>query len=225
MLNIVNFMYSQHSCLRRFLCCGFGAVALWSAGAASAVAEQESLNPNYFYFFNGKTVGNWGLTLGDQGNWAMPVQQNQQESADKQLEISRADYQQKDDAINLKWSRAKGTGQFAIFGAPIDLSQLENVAALTMEIKLIKKPKAGVTLAMDCGYPCRGEISIHKMLREMKTNQWTLFPIPINCFSTKGADLSKIVSPILLASEAPLEIQIANVRLELLPEGAPTCAT
>lgn len=203
---------------------GSGLLACLLLLCSSVTAQQASLNANHFYFFNGQTVGGWGLTLGDQGNWVMPVQGNQAQSADKQIELSRADYQQSGDALRLKWSRNKGKGQFAIYGSPIDLSKLENSVALTMEIKIIKKPKTSVTLGMDCEYPCRGELSIHKMLREMKTDEWTLFPIPINCFSTNGADLSKINSPFMLASEGVFEIEIANIRLELLPEGAPTCA-
>jgi beta-glucosidase len=191
----------------------------------SVAVQSKELNANYFYFFDGKPIGGWGLTLGDEANWVLPVNGDVMVSAGKQIEFSRADYKGSGDAIHLKWSRAKGKGQFAIYGSPINLIQLENRAALTMEIKIIKKPKASVSIGMDCGYPCRGEVNIHKMLREMKTDEWIMFPIPINCFAVKGADLSKVNSPILIASEGQFELQIANIRLELLPEGAPTCAT
>ena len=201
-----------------------GALACLLLSTPSTMAQQKALNANYFYFFDGKVVGGWGLTLGDQGNWVMPVQSDSAQSVDKQIEIRRADYQHSGDALHLKWSRNKGKGQFAIYGAPVDLSKLENKAALTMEIRIIKKPKTGVTIGMDCGYPCRGELGIHKMLRDMNSDEWILFPIPLNCFSTNGADLSKINSPIILASDGVFEIEIANIRLELLPEGAPTCA-
>lgn len=191
----------------------------------SVVVQSKELNAHYFYFFDGKPIAGWGLTLGDEANWVLPVNDDVKVSAGKQIEISRADYMGSGDALNLKWSRSKGKGQFAIYGSPINLTQLENRAALTMEIKIIRKPKASVSIGMDCGYPCRGEMNIHKMLREMKTDEWIMFPIPINCFAIKGADLSKINSPILIASEGQFELQIANIRLELLPEGAPTCAT
>lgn len=191
----------------------------------SVVVQSKELNANYFYFFDGKPIAGWGLTLGDEANWVLPVNDDVKVSAGKQIEISRADYKGSGDALNLKWSRSKGKGQFAIYGSPINLTQLENRAALTMEIKIIRKPKTSVSIGMDCGYPCRGEMNIHKMLREMKIDEWIMFPIPINCFAIKGADLSKINSPILIASEGQFELQIANIRLELLPEGAPTCAT
>lgn len=191
--------------------------------AVTGLSQAKELNANYFYFFDGKPIGGWGLTLGDEENWVLPVNTSPMDSAGKQIKISRADYQKKDDALNLKWSRSKGKGQFAIYGSSIDLTQLANMAALTMEIKILKKPKAGVSIGMDCGYPCRGEMNIQKMLREMKTKEWITLPIPINCFAVKGADLSKINSPIIIASEGQFELQIANIRLELLPKGAPTC--
>jgi hypothetical protein len=187
-------------------------------------SQDQTYNPNYFYFINGSALGGWGLTLGDKGNWVMPVQADVADSADKQITLMRADYQQSGDALHLKWSRSKGKGQFAMYGAPIDISKLENTAALTMEVKVIKKPKSTVSIAMDCGYPCRGEMNIQKMFRGLDIGKWTTFPIPLNCFSTRGADLSKINSPIIIASDDQFELQIANIRLELLPEGTPTCA-
>jgi hypothetical protein len=191
----------------------------------SVVVQSKEFNANYFYIFDGKPIAGWGLTLGDEANWVLPVNDDVMVCAGKQIEISRADYKGSGDALNLKWSRSKGKGQFAIYGSAINLTQLENKAALTMEIKIIRKPKTTVSIGMDCGYPCRGEMNIHKMLRDMKTDEWIMFPIPTNCFAVKGADLSKINSPILITSEGQFELQIANIRLELLPEGAPTCAT
>jgi hypothetical protein len=204
---------------------GAGSLTIALLLLVSVVVQSKEFNANYFYFFDGKPIAGWGLTLGDEANWVLPVNDDVMVSAGKQIEISRADYKGSGDALNLKWSRSKGKGQFAIYGSAINLTQLENKAALTMEIKIIRKPKTSVSIGMDCGYPCRGEMNIHKMLRDMKTDEWIMFPIPINCFAVKGADLSKINSPILITSEGQFELQIANIRLELLPEGAPTCAT
>lgn len=190
-----------------------------------ALANEQKLNSNYFYFFNGNTVGAWSLVLGDQDNWMLPVNTPNAESEGKQIELSRTDYKDKGDALNLKWSRKKGQGNFAIYGPPVDLSALENRAALTMEIMIKRKPKGSVSLGMDCGYPCRGEITIHGMLRKLDIDKWTTFPIPINCFSANGLNVSKINAAFMLSADKPFEVQIANIRLELLPEGSPTCAS
>jgi hypothetical protein len=188
-------------------------------------AQDKTLNPNYFYFFNGATIGNWGLILGDQDNWMLSVTGSSAESAGKQIELSRTDYKGQGDALHLKWSRKKGLGNFAIYGPPIDLSALESRAALTMEIKVKKRPKGTVSLGMDCAYPCRGEITIHNMLRKFELDEWTTFPVPINCFSANGLDVSNINAAMMLVADQPFEVEIANIRLELLPEGSPTCAS
>lgn len=188
-------------------------------------AQNEALNPDFFYFFNGKTQGNWQIILGDEDNYMLAVTTDSAESAGKRVSLSRADYQATGDALSLKWSRKKGRASFALYGANVDLSALEDKAALTLELKVIKKPKGTISLGMDCSYPCRGEMNIHKMLRDFELDKWTTFPIPINCFKAKGLDLSKVNAPILLSADQPFEIEIANIRLELLPEGAPTCAS
>ena len=191
----------------------------------TSLAQHTDLNPDFFYFFNGKTQGNWQIILGDEDNYMLPVTSDNGESAGKRMSLSRTDYQATGDALNLKWSRKKGRASFALYGANVDLSALENKAALTFELKVLKKPKGTVSLGMDCGYPCRGEMNIQKMLRDFEVDKWVTFPIPINCFKAKGLDLSKVNAPILLSADQPFEIEIANIRLELLPEGAPTCAS
>lgn len=184
---------------------------------------NNKVNPDFVYFYNGKTYGSWGLSLGDQANWMLAAKGLNAQSQDGQVTMTPATYKQANDAVNLKWSRKKGKGQFAIYGNTINLQAIEHNAALTMEIKVINKPKAGVTLGMDCGYPCRSEIHIHKTLRAFPKNQWQTFPIPLNCFSSKGLDVTNINGAFILATEKQFEVEIANVRMELLPEGTPTC--
>lgn len=196
-----------------------------SALLAQNSAQNKTYNANYFYFFNGFTIGQWGMILGDEDNWMLPVSGDAEQSAGKRLALSRAKYHTQNDALNLKWSRKKGQASFALYGPPIDLSTLENQAALTLEIKVIKRPKGYVSIGMDCGYPCRGDMKIHKMLRDFPLDEWTTLPIPINCFSNAGLDLSKINAAFMLSADQPFEVEIANIRLELLPEGAPSCAS
>ncbi|MGL1957783.1 MAG: putative glycoside hydrolase [Colwellia sp.] len=188
------------------------------------VKKKNSVNTDYVYFRDGKALGSWAVTLGDETNWNLRLKGNTGESSNKQLKSSPATYKVANDALNLKWSRKKGKGQFALYGQPIDLSNVENIAALTMQVKVIKRPKKGVLLGMDCGYPCRGEMNIHKMFRELPKGEWVTFPIPINCFSAQGLDTSKINGPLLISTDGKFEIEIADVRIELLPEGTPTCA-
>lgn len=186
-------------------------------------AQQTQLNPKFVYFYNGQATPAWSLTLGDSGDWTSAIKQLKGTSSDGQIEAKPAVYSRENDAIHLSWSRRKGKGQFAIYGNGVDLSEIEHRAALTMEVKVIKKPKKSVTLGMDCGYPCRAEIHVHKMFRSLPKGEWVTFPVPLNCFTAKGLDPKKINGPLVLASDGRFEIQLANIRMELLPEGAPTC--
>lgn len=189
-----------------------------------AVKKKKSINTDYVYFRGGKALGSWGVTLGDEGNWSLRLKSNTGESTNKQLKSAPATYKVANDALNLKWARKKGKGQFALYGQPIDLSKVENIAALTMEVKVIKRPKKSVQLGMDCGYPCRGEINVHKMFRELPKDEWVTFPIPVNCFVAQGLDTSKINGSLLIATDGKFEIEIADVRIERLPKDAPSCA-
>lgn len=189
-----------------------------------ASANNTDLNPNHSYFVDGQTVGSWGVVLSDENNWMLHVKEKEGASAGSRVKMTRADYKGKDDAISLKWGRKKGKASFSLYGPAIDLSSLADRAALTMEIKVKKKPKGGVTIGMDCGYPCRAELNIQKTLRQLKIGEWTTYPIPINCFAAQGLDLKKINAIFMLSTDKPFEAQVANIRLELLPVGAPTCA-
>lgn len=194
-----------------------------SQQAPQEVNQPAKVNTDMVYFYQGKTYGSWGLSLGDNDNWVLPATGLSATSAANQLTMTPAIYKKGNDAINLKWSRKKGKGQFAIYGSEIDLTNVEHRAALTMEIKVLNKPKKGVTIGMDCGYPCRSEIYIHKTLRELPKGKWQTFPIPLDCFSAKGLDVSKINGVFVLATEGKFEVELANIRMALLPEGAPTC--
>ncbi len=112
-----------------------------SQKAPQEVNQSAKVNTDMVYFYHGKTYGTWGLSLGDNDNWMLPVTGLNATSAADQLTMSPATYKKADDAINLKWSRKKGKGQFAIYGSAIDLTNIEHRAALTMEIKVLNKPK------------------------------------------------------------------------------------
>ncbi|MCF2948764.1 hypothetical protein L0668_11650 [Paraglaciecola aquimarina] len=186
-------------------------------------ANEQNLNSKYSYFVDGEPVGNWAVVLSDEDNWMLSVPEKEGVSAGNRLKMTRTAYKEKDDAVALKWGRKKGKASFSLYGPAIDLSELANRSALTMEIKVKKKPKGTVSLGMDCGYPCRGELNIQKTLRQLKISEWTTYPIPIDCFAAKGLDLRKINAIFMLSTDKPFEAQVANIRLELLPEGAPTC--
>jgi hypothetical protein len=86
------------------------------------------------------------------------------------------------------------------------------------------KPDKDVTFGMDCGYPCRSEMHVSAMLKDLKKDEWTTFPIPLNCFTKEGLDIKKINGPVVISTEGRLGLTITNIRLQKLPEGEKGCA-
>lgn len=184
---------------------------------------EAKLNPDFFYFVGGKIIGSRGFTLGDPGKWGLNMKGVEGESATGKLKVKPDDFQTENDALNLKWSKKNVKGELGLFGPATDLSPYKDLAALTFDVKVNSKPRESVKVGMDCGYPCRAEYEVGMILRKMKKKTWTSLPIPLNCFKENNFDHTKISGVFLINTEGKLDLSIANIRLEKLPEGAKTC--
>lgn len=183
-------------------------------------------NPTFFYLDNGQLVGSWGLMLGDPSDWALGIQNREGKSKSGKLSLTPSDFKGKGDAIQATWdARKKDVATLSIVGPTIDLSAFKDVAALTMDIKVDKRPSKAVSLSMSCTWPCRGEVQIRKLLTEFPVGEWFSLPVPLNCFKGEEEfDLSKISGPFTLGTEGKLDISITNIRLERMAEGDKGCA-
>jgi len=192
----------------------------------AADAAKPAINPNFVYMHDGQPVSGWGLQLGDPENWATPVDASRKaKSASGKISIEPIDFKATGDALKISWSPRKAVkGVFAIYGSAIDLSKFENEGAIVFDMKMDMKPDKDVTFGMDCGYPCRSEMHVSAMLKDLKKDEWTTFPIPLNCFTKEGLDIKKINGPVVISTEGRLGITITNVRLQKLPEGEKGCA-
>lgn len=203
----------------------FSACVCWFQTALAAEGKP-ALNPNFVYLNEGQAVAGWGIQLGDPENWSMPVDSSRKaKSASGKVSVEPADRADKGDALKISWSsRNNSRGNFSVSGAPIDLSKFENEGAIVFDMRMDMKPDKDVIFAMDCGYPCRGEMHVSKILKDLKKDEWTTVPIPLNCFTKEGMDLKKLSGPVSIGTDGKLGITIANVRLQKLPEGEKGCA-
>lgn len=193
-------------------------------GTAATPTSQLQLDPNFFYFFNGEILGGRGFTVGDAKNWSVPVVDLKAESASGKLTVRPDDYLGKGGALNAVWSAKKTNGQLALYGPPLNIAAVKDKAALVVDMKVNRKPSDTVTFSMDCEWPCRGNFQAAHILRKMPIKQWAALPIPLNCFRGETFDLSKINGIFLLSTEGKMDISLANIRLERLPEGSSGCA-
>ena len=211
--------------IKTFFCAVF--FSGWCAPLAQAAdAAKPAVNPNFVYMHDGKPVSGWGMQLGDPENWATPVDANRKaKSASGKISIEPIDFKATGDALKISWSPRKAVkGVFAISGSAIDLSKFENEGAIVFDMKMDMKPDKDVTFGMDCGYPCRSEMHVSAMLKDLKKDEWTTFPIPLNCFTKEGLDIKKITSPVVISTDGRLGLTITNIRLQKLPEGEKGCA-
>jgi hypothetical protein len=184
---------------------------------------DSQLNPNYIYIYKGEPL-NRGISLGDPDNWSLSVSGREGTSAGGSISVKPISFKDTADAIQLTWHKKSVQGNFSVYGSNIDLSKYKDAVSLTIDMRIDEKPKADVKIGMDCGYPCRAEIKINKMIKAMKQGEWFSLPIPLNCFKSDNFDLSKINGPFTISTSSKFTISITNVRLEKMAEGEKGCA-
>nr|WP_269815533.1 putative glycoside hydrolase [Algibacillus agarilyticus] len=109
-------------------------------------------------------------------------------------------------------------------GSPVDLSNYENSAEYAIAIKVIsRKVPQKVFFKVNCGKDCSGQVDISDSLKKAPRNKWFVLPVPLNCLSMKGVDLSKIDWPFSLATADSLEIHLAEARIAPLAKGTQGC--
>jgi hypothetical protein len=190
---------------------------------ALAQADGPQLNPNFHYFVAGQVVGERGFVLGDPANWSIELIDLAGHSANKKVKVQPEDYQGTKDALHIVWSRAKMNGQIGLYGTPINLAAVRDQATLVFDVKVERKPTKDVTLAMDCGWPCRGSFNAANVLRKLPMGEWRYFSLPLNCIRGNNYDPSKINGVFMMATEGALELSVANIRIERLAEGEKGC--
>ncbi|MBC6428202.1 MAG: hypothetical protein GDA55_03090 [Cellvibrionales bacterium] len=156
------------------------------------------------------------LYLGDAENWSVPVPTTAPtaESAGQAIRLSR-----QADSIRLDWAGRREGQLYLQADPPLDLSTATE-AALAVTLKLHRKPRSAVTLALGCGYPCRGSADITRLLRRLPQDEWLQLTFALQCFTDLGLDSARIDSPFLLLSSGKFALSIAAIRL--LPTGAAT---
>ena len=156
----------------------------------------------------------WQLYLGSSSNWMVPVHGPETTShKSKVVTVRTIDNQATADAIQAEWKG--GLGQvYWQQSDPQDYRTLaEQGGALSMVIRIDKKPKKSVDLKMDCGYPCAGSLNMTKLFKAVPTDTWFRISLKISCFEEAGANIGNILAPLVVATTGSFKLSIAEVRL------------
>ena len=183
------------------------ATILCSLLCAGTLAADETI-------FTGTSVAPWRLYLGSSSNWMVPVQGPVTTSHKSRVVSARTiDGMANTDAILVEWKG--GLGQvYWQEDSPRDYSGLaKQGGALSMVIRIDKKPKKRIDLKMDCGYPCSGSLDMTKLFKTVPIDQWFRISLKLSCFEQAGANLSHIVAPLVVATKDDFVMSFSDVRL------------
>jgi beta-glucosidase len=198
---------------------GFG-LTYQDTGELSQLSEDVPAVPagqtsTHSYFAAGRPTNGWQLAIGT-GDGARTVLTTAVGSSQGDvLKISAIDRAAQEDARLLQWS-GQAPATLALQGDhPIDLQREANgQLSLTFDYRVHVAPSAVVTLSIECGPGCRGDLPIDAQLRQAPAGEWRELKLPLHCFQSRGADLRNVTAPFLLTTAGKLELGIANVRLE-----------
>lgn len=192
-----------------------------SEAVPTAPAGQTS---THSYFAAGRPSNGWQLALGDGDASRTMLAAAVGNSPGSVLTVSAVDHAAQEDARLAKWS-GRGPATLALQGeAPIDLQREANgQLSVTFDYRVDTAPTGKVTLGIECGAGCRGDLAIDAQLKQAPGGTWRQLKMPLHCFQSKGADLRNVTAPFLLSTAGKLELGIANVRLESGLNDATSC--
>lgn len=156
----------------------------------------------------------WRLYLGSSSNWMVPVSGPLTTSyKSKVVTVSKIDNVAEADAIQAVWKNGLGQVYWQEDNTRDLRSFSEQGGALSMVIRIDKRPKKSVDLKMDCGYPCAGSLDMKKLFKSVPEDQWFRVSFKLSCFEEAGANLGNIVSPMVVSTTGSFKMSISEVRL------------
>jgi beta-glucosidase len=131
------------------------------------------------------------------------------------IDARPADRVAQEDSVRLRWMGAGQAAAAIVQDAPVDLSRQTNGdLALELEIKVNAAPSADVSLLMACGASCAGGFPMRGPLAEAaKSGKWTRISVSLRCFEKAGVDMTRVESPLTLATAGSLDITLSSARI------------
>ncbi len=174
--------------------------------------------------FSGGSKEPWQLFIGDAENWSVPVTGGSAVTDKGGLALSSIDRFVQEDARLLQWS-GEGEDPSQVYwqsDSPVDFTDLRALdGVLSVIYQVAQAPTSTVTMRMDCGFPCTGELNVTDIFSQESGAGWQQIAIPLACFEAAGADLGKVVTPLVISSAAKFGLKIAGVSvLEDAPNDA-----
>lgn len=161
----------------------------------------------------------WDLTIVDEGSAPLKVEGNLAASGDDNIRVSAIDMRNQEDARLVQWKGLRPGGVALRADRPQDLSRyLEAGGTLSLDIRVDSEPQGQIFASVACGGDCLGKLPLNESLQGIEPGQWTPLSIDLQCFAEQGAEFSRVDSSLLLESDGPLSLALANIKY--VPGGA-----
>jgi beta-glucosidase len=176
------------------------------------------------YFAGGKTGAGWTLAVSEGEGAHTVLNAAIGASATGALRVSAVDRATQEDARLVSWSGGRAATLALESAKPVDLQREANgQLSLAFNYRVDAPPAGDVELAMECGDKCRGTLALGPALRDAPPGEWRQFKVLLQCFQKSGADMRSISAPFTLTTAGPLQLRIANVRLDTGLSDAVSC--
>lgn len=181
-----------------------------------------------------EVLGTYALYLGSQANWSHVVEpvdgamlDGTTTTADDYLSLASTAATLLGDLAFAKQATWSGAGMAQVYLQAPDRDpeadgnqgwDLTGYAGgmLAFDAAITAPPAEGAAVhtRVDCGYPCMGELDATALFQDplLADGEVHTFKIPLSCFQSAGADLTKVNTPFLLATDQAFGLTFADVR-------------
>ncbi|MEM7354093.1 MAG: exo 1,3/1,4-beta-D-glucan glucohydrolase [Acidobacteriota bacterium] len=195
-------------------------------GALADLSEDvpEAARASRKVYFAGGPVDPWTLYVGDEADGKLAVTGAEATSASDRLTLRSIDRRVQEDARAVAWSGGAAAEVYLQAAESIDISRESNGdLALAFDLRVDRAPAGTVTLRMDCGDGCSGSLDVTDELTTMPAAEWQTVRVRLRCFADAGADMTKIDTPFLIATDGELELAFSDVKLVSAAAGEAPC--
>ncbi|GAB4564504.1 MAG: exo 1,3/1,4-beta-D-glucan glucohydrolase [Haliangiales bacterium] len=163
-------------------------------------------------FTGGADRGTFQLRIGGPSNWSgVPVSEA---LPGGEVVVTTIDGTIQGSAKQAVWSDVGQLySQYTPSEPGVDLGVYANSrTSLTFRLKVSEVNVSTAILAVDCVYPCRGEIPFLSSLEAIADDEWHDVQVPLQCFINAGLDVRAVNTPFLLYAEGDMTLAIEDIR-------------
>jgi len=166
------------------------------------------------YFNKGKPTAGLAMRLSGVKQSELPAVTFPAVLSDASLKVSAIDHKAQEDARRLQWSGSGKANMALLSTRPLDLTRESNGdVQLLLTLRRSGAIAGPVGLAIGCGQGCEGRVDLAPTLGGIAEGEWQTIGVPLKCFATAGADLSKIERLPVLESSNALDLSVSRIAL------------